>query len=902
MPEAEVILTSGIQFQSVTARDLFAEAEESLRAGEYAKARDLLRDVAIEALSPEVKKKVETLAVYTYIKELIPLRRVGKWKEFVPLAAGAARSFPRSKRLARLVEIGGRESVSPEVRKAFERARELEKSEKWLEAASAYEELLPELNEYYRRLAEEGRARSREAAFRRSYEAAKREEKQGHWVEAIDAVERAEKIRPGNRFLARLVERVRPRAAAQLIRESERLISAGRWEDARKALARAKEFGVGPTDESTVRKVASALEARGRYEAYLSVAAAAMERRNWAKATKELEAARALFGGEKRLTDMLSQVRAGPDDDAFNYAKESATAAKDDWDRAAAAFEDYLKRFREGRHLEEARSGIAEIRVREDDAVFGLAQKAAAAAGGDWRRSIAAYDGYLKRFPKGRHLAEARQGMAEARKKASAAVVAADEEAFEAARNSAAAAAAEKEWNNALAAYEGYLKGFPEGRHVGDARRATAELRTREDDWVFATARRAAAQAGKDWPRATAAYEVYLRRYPKGRHAEEAKRALAVIRDSIEDEFFSSIKKKVSEAEAEGSQARIIAAYEVYLEKHPDGRHAAEMKGALAKVRRRIEDEFFRSVKEKASEAQAQDNWGRVAAAHQLYLKKYPDGRHADEAKLAIAEARERIGAAVVDVAAIEEELARAERPAEPEQKEIAVELGSGVTLEMVWMPPGRFLMGGAGGEENERLVHEVTLTKGFFMGKTEVTNAQWAAVMGSARRVAKAYAGGQQPVVNVAWRDAVSFTTKLSERTGAAFRLPTEAEWEYAARAGSRTPYFFGDDPAAMDEYAWYSKNAGRKTHPVAQKRPNPWGLYDMYGNVWEWCADLYGGDYYAGGQMRDPKGPGEGTERVRRGGAFANHARHIRSSCRGAKRPETRNLAMGFRVVREQ
>ena len=336
-----------------------------------------------------------------------------------------------------------------------------------------------------------------------------------------------------------------------------------------------------------------------------------------------------------------------------------------------------------------------------------------------------------------------------------------------------------------------------------------------------------------------------------------------------------------------------------------------------------MEDDFFRAIEKRADEAKTEGKWARVIATYQVYTRKYDKGRHAAEAQLAIAEARELLEAGGMDVSAIDEELARieeptvaveeptvvveelalvVEKPAAVEKKELIVDLGGGVTLAMVWMPSGRFFMGDASGEGDEKLVHEVTLTKGLYMGKTEVTNAQWKAVTGSPRRLPKTYAGADQPVVDLSWRHAVEFAQKLSARTGARFRLPTEAEWEYAARSGSRTRYCFGNDAGSVGEHAWYARNAGRKMHPVGEKRPNAWGLFDMYGNAWEWCTDWYGENYYALGQMQDPKGPADGSERVRRGGCFGSDASYVRSAYRGAKTPVTRSFAMGFRVVRER
>jgi formylglycine-generating enzyme required for sulfatase activity len=150
-------------------------------------------------------------------------------------------------------------------------------------------------------------------------------------------------------------------------------------------------------------------------------------------------------------------------------------------------------------------------------------------------------------------------------------------------------------------------------------------------------------------------------------------------------------------------------------------------------------------------------------------------------------------------------------------------------------------------------------------MGVTEVTQAQYEAVMGTNPSYFK---GQTNPVENAFWEDATEFCKKLSEKTRQTVRLPTEAEWEYACRAGTQTAFSFGDDPSALGDYAWHAGNSGERSHPVGQKKPNAWGLYDMHGNIWEWCADRYG--KYPKGFATDPSGPTTGDTRVSRGGSW--------------------------------
>ena len=196
---------------------------------------------------------------------------------------------------------------------------------------------------------------------------------------------------------------------------------------------------------------------------------------------------------------------------------------------------------------------------------------------------------------------------------------------------------------------------------------------------------------------------------------------------------------------------------------------------------------------------------------------------------------------------------------------EVALDLGNGITMEMIYIKPGTFVMGGERTTDGrfecvEVPKHEVQLTKGFYVGKYEVTQAQYEAMMGS--NPSKSTKAPDCPVDNVGAPDALTFCGKLSEKTGLDLRLPTEAEWEYASRAGRDTKWFFGDDSSQVGEYAWFKDNAGGKSQPVGQKKPNPWGLYDIYGNVCERISDTYVRNYYAISPMVDPTGPSQGTK----------------------------------------
>ena len=223
------------------------------------------------------------------------------------------------------------------------------------------------------------------------------------------------------------------------------------------------------------------------------------------------------------------------------------------------------------------------------------------------------------------------------------------------------------------------------------------------------------------------------------------------------------------------------------------------------------------------------------------------------------------------------------------------------IGMKFVLVPAGTFQMGSTKDEQPDRgddeRQHWVTISRPFYLQTTEVTQGQYQRVM---RKNPSHFHGENRPVERVSWDDAQKFIKKLNqmEKTDK-YRLPTEAEWEYACRAGSTTRFCFGDDEAKLGEYAWYGENSGSKTRPVKQKKPNAWGLFDMHGNVYEWCQDWYG--EYPAGPVTDPTGPASGRGRVLRGGSWYFDARCARSALRNYNRyPGFRDCNIGFRVAR--
>ena len=219
------------------------------------------------------------------------------------------------------------------------------------------------------------------------------------------------------------------------------------------------------------------------------------------------------------------------------------------------------------------------------------------------------------------------------------------------------------------------------------------------------------------------------------------------------------------------------------------------------------------------------------------------------------------------------------------------------VRMEMHAIPGGEFLMGSPKkrGYADEYPQHRVTLSA-FYIGKYPITQAQWRAVM---RTNPSHFNGNNHPVDSITWDEAVEFCRRLSYATNRNYRLPTEAEWEFACRAGTTTLYNYGDEEDLVMQYAWCLPNSGNHTHPVGEKKPNGWGLYDMHGNVWEWCQDWYGGDYYQYSPNVNPAGPTKGTSRVLRGGSWYSLPNYCRSAGRSNHQPELRDPLVGFRVV---
>ena len=327
-------------------------------------------------------------------------------------------------------------------------------------------------------------------------------------------------------------------------------------------------------------------------------------------------------------------------------------------------------------------------------------------------------------------------------------------------------------------------------------------------------------------------------------------------------------------------------ALQKYLMDYPSGRHASEARQRLEEFKAAESAKTEEAEREKRAEEERRKDdaaWSVSGAiggagtkeALQKYLMDYPTGRHA-------AEARQRLGYP---------KAAEERREAVPLEGQIWQEPVTG--MEFVFIPGGEFYMGSDNWDLGEKPVHKVYVD-GFWLGKYEVTQGHWQAVMGSNPSYFKY--GKTNPVEQVSWEDAQDFIWRLNAKSVTKFRLPTEAEWEYASRAGTSW-----DSYSSLNDIGWGKANSSGAPHFVGQKRPNFFGLYDMLGNVWEWCQDIYGN--YSSEYARNPAGPSTNdgsANRVIRGGSYRSDGQYLRSACRNLSAPSLRYNHLGFRLAR--
>lgn len=423
---------------------------------------------------------------------------------------------------------------------------------------------------------------------------------------------------------------------------------------------------------------------------------------------------------------------------------------------------------------------------------------------------------------------------------------------------------------NTEQAYSVYLKSHPSGKHAG-------ESQSRIDSF------RQAAQS----PAAVTAQQA-----PVPRQTATAPAAFAPHSPSAKTGRETDAAREDNTAWLQAEMVNSKQSYGTYLRLYPSGSHAADAKAKMAA----LDEQEARNARALAEEDAKRDDQAfqlaentRTPDAYKAYLIANPAGRHAAAAKAKIT--------------------AFEERAAFDERVKVAL---NALSMRMVNIPGGSFQMG-SDKSGDEKPAHTAALSA-FQMSETEVTQAQYQAVMGENPSFFKST--GNNPVERVSWFDAISFCNKLSDRaklppcyntaTGACdfsksgFRLPTEAEWEYACRAETGGDYYTGNNPADLARAGWYADNSAEKTHFVGQKAPNVWRLFDMHGNVWEWCQDWYGKDFYANSPKLNPAGPSSGSERVLRGGSWIDNAGSCKSSKRRSFNPKKNYSDIGFRVVR--
>jgi formylglycine-generating enzyme required for sulfatase activity len=420
----------------------------------------------------------------------------------------------------------------------------------------------------------------------------------------------------------------------------------------------------------------------------------------------------------------------------------------------------------------------------------------------------------------------------------------------------------------------------------------------------------------------TKAYNLFdnlpaeLRQYPEIIALHQQLEAMAQPQESVSD-----YQQKVAEEMEVVRRKWIDKIAEILAEKHPDFVLAARALGVMpaylatdevSKLSQRIEAERQKVVQQGRTRKRGL-LWQRIELLQQK--KEYQEAiqeiekwspTFSDAQLLAKKEELVRQSAEWEKVRRLQEGPAWA-CPSDF-QKQAAVQynlpvvrefdLGNGVSLPFILIPAGTFMMGSNEGYEQEQPRHKVGIRQPFYLLVHPLTQAQWRMIQGNnpAR-----FHGEQRPVEYVSWEDCGAFLINLAKKFGEFFRLPTEAEWEYACRAGVDSPYSFGEDVTQLDEYAWFKSNSLGETHDVLGKKPNPWGLYDMYGNVWQWCQDCYDESYYKKSPAQDPMGPlgQKNSARVCRGGSYNSIASDLRCSARQGNFPSSRHAYVGLRPV---
>ena len=507
------------------------------------------------------------------------------------------------------------------------------------------------------------------------------------------------------------------------------------------------------------------------------------------------------------------------------------------WEKArqknsVEAFMFYLEQFSQGAHAPAAQAALQDLR---EVAAWTKAQAV---------NTVAACEHFLDEWSQGRHAPEARHRIA---------ALQAEEQAWQAARRA-----------DTPKHYQAFADNYPDSHHADAATRRLQEMEADGRDW-------AAAQAAKT----LAAVEDYLAQTQEEQHRESALTWKRACQDN--------------DAWASASQARDLAAVRDYQVTYGKlARHLAE----AVELRQTLEAE---AQVERARHGELCPACGLRNDVANTFRCRVCGQDFLCRGQFVTAE---RCCEECAEKAA----QAKTEQQREVKARSLAcpqiggthrLDLGGGVSFELCGIPAGEFRMGSLDGADDEKPVRLVRITQPFWMGKYAVTQVQYRAVMGANPST---HQGADKPVHNISWEDATEFCQRLSQKAGQTVRLPTEAEWEYACRAGTTTHYYHGDSEDGLADVAWYGRWLGGP-EAVGQKRPNLWGLYDMHGNVWEWCQDWYGP--YPGVDVADPKGPATGSNRVLRGGSWGSDAFYCRTADRFIIYPTVSYIDFGVRPV---
>lgn len=709
-------------------------------------------------------------------------------------------------------------------------------------------------------------------------ESTRRERK---WQDAVAAFQEALELSPNDDKAAAGLAETKESWYADFLQQAQDAFRARQWDRALSACDEALK--IKPQDERALELQRSAIPERAFDEALERSRALAREKQ-WHKAVQACQDALRIKPGHDEGTRTLAGIRQSWHADAMQRANSYRSEKR--FDKAIDTFREALLALPEDQG---ARNGIQEATqawyLNALRRAEGFLQAKA------WDQAVAACEEALRIVPD----SEQAQAMRETAERTKA---------YELSMERARIYAEGKDWKLAVQHYENALGLRPEDPV---ARARIGELRKAWYDEAIQNAERLAGSA--QWKDAEAACEEALRALPEDRRAGEMLRKLRDAR------VFRETLNEARVARAAKEWARAVAAYEIVAGLKPDD---PDVKAELEVSR----DRWYGEAMGQAKAYLDAREWKKAAAACADALRARPGDEAASRMSAtamagfldqkydaAIVRAREALVLADWKGARAAAEEALQAHPGDAEatmilaeakaegKRTLVLDPGRNVRMDLVWIQPGTFSMGATEAGNNQGV--RTKITKGFWMQRTEVTQEQFELLTG----YNPSYFRGdpRRPVDRVSWTDCRTFLDRLKESCSESLRgavpdLPTEAEWEYACRAGSSGKWCFGNDAAKLDDYAWWEGTSGGAPKPVGLKEPNAWGLFDMHGNVWEWCKDWYARRLIGG---TDPQGPRSGVTRVLRGGSWAGTPDLTRSSYRWSADPASRQTVFGFRIV---